>query len=110
MVTQARFQRDATTTLPGPAIGGYSELFKAIVDFTGDRNTDGTNTAERKLARTAYNLTVAPLSGAFAATMPGRLIPGALIQGMYHPAVRESAVKAVAGPAKIPRGPLRRNE
>ena len=110
MVTQARFQRDAATTLLGPAVGGYSELFKAIVDYSGDRNTDGTNTAERKLARTAYNLTVAPLAGAFAATMPGRLIPGALIQGAYHPGVREGVVKGLAGPPVIPKGPLRRSE
>jgi hypothetical protein len=97
-ITQARYQRDPATTLLGPEIGGISDLFGQTANMIrGERNAPGTNTAERKLARTVYNMTVAPAVGAFAATMPGYAVPTTLINFGYSPSVRERFVETVAG-------------
>lgn len=97
-ITQARYQRDPATTLLGAEIGGISDLFGQTANMIrGERNAPGTNTAERKLARTFYNMTVAPAVGAFAATMPGYAVPTTLINFGYSPSVRERFVETVAG-------------
>jgi hypothetical protein len=103
-ITQARYQRDPATTLLGAEIGGMSDLFGQIANImNGERNAPGTNTAERKLTRSIYNMTVAPAIGALSATMPGYGVPGVLIQGAYHPAIREQFVKGIAGPPVLPK-------
>lgn len=107
-ITQARYQRDPATTLLGAEIGGLSDLFGQTANMIrGERNAPGTNTAERKLARTFYNMTVAPAVGAFAATMPGYAVPSTLIQAAYSPAMREKAVEMVAGKPVLPKMPAK---
>lgn len=107
----ARFQRELPTVVLGPAIGGFSELFQGGVSyFKEDQNKTGTKTAVRKLARTAFNLTVAQAIGALSATMPGRLIPGALIQAGYHPVMRATFVDGMASPPAVPKGPMRKRK
>jgi len=107
-ITQARYQRDPATTLLGAEIGGISDLFGQVANMIqGERNAKGTNTAERKLTRSLYNMTVAPAVGALAATMPGYAVPSTLIQAAYHPAIREQFVKGVAGPPVLPKMPAK---
>jgi hypothetical protein len=107
-ITQARYQRDPATTLLGAEIGGISDLFGQTANMIrGERNAPGTNTAERKLARSLYNMTVAPAVGAFAATMPGYAVPSTLIQAAYSPAMREKAVEMVAGKPVLPKMPAK---
>jgi len=107
-ITQARYQRDPATTLLGAEIGGISDLFGQTANMIrGERNAPGTNTAERKLARSIYKMTVAPAVGALAATMPGYAVPSTLIQAAYHPAVSEAFVKGAAGPPVLPKMPTK---
>jgi len=107
-ITQARYQRDPATTILGAEIGGISDLFGQTANMIrGERNAPGTNTADRKLARSIYKMTVAPAVGALAATMPGYAVPSTLIQAAYHPAVSEAFVKGVAGPPVLPKMPTK---
>ena len=110
-ITQARYQRDPATTLLGAEVGGISDLFGQIANImNGERNAPGTNTAERKLTRSIFNMTVAPAIGALSATMPGYAVPGTLIQGAYHPAIREQFVKGIAGPPVLPKSSSKSNK
>jgi hypothetical protein len=104
MVTGARYNRDPATVLLGPILGAPSELFSKAVGLTGDRNSDNTNTAERQASRSFYNFVIQPTLAAAGAIAPGRIggvLGGVAIQAASHPAVREAAVRAVAG-APVP--------
>ena len=108
IVSGARYQREPATVVLGPAVGGMSELFQSVVSLYGERNSGNTNTAERKLARTAYNTTVTPALNAVFAGMPAGPLSAALVQAFRHPLTREGAVSTVAGPIQSQKkGPMK---
>lgn len=101
MVTGAKFDRDPATVLVGPYFGAPAELFKAMVDVAGDDNSDNTNKAERKLAKTAYDTLIKPPLTAIAAAPTGPIssVAGAVaIQALAHPATRSAFADVTAGP------------
>lgn len=101
----ARYQRDPLTVMSGPVPGAINEAFSTMVNMWSDRNSPNTNNAERRLGRVAWNLGVAPVVGTGMALMRGGggLLGQAAIQAVYHPWVREQAIRAVAGPPAPPR-------
>ena len=108
IISGARYQREPATVVLGPAVGGMSELFQSVVSLYGERNSANTNTAERKLARTAYNTIATPGLNAVFAGMPAGPLSAALIQAFRHPLTRETAVQGAAGPIqKAKKGPMK---
>ena len=88
----------------GPVLGTFSEGIKGGVDYFSPKNSNNTNTAERRFARLGYDLAIQPAANAAFALGPGKLMGGmgAIgIQATSHPATREYVVKKLAGnPAK----------
>lgn len=99
-----RYQRDPAIALAGPIYGTPLQVMSDVGGLMGERNSPNTNTQERKAARDAYDLAVKPaLIAATTAVAPastplGMALGAAGIFGIAHPAARERAVKAVAGP------------
>lgn len=95
MVTGSRYERDAATAIAGPTLGGaFSAADTSMKMLT--RNSDRTNTAERNLARNAYDLLIAPAASLAASFAP---VPfgAAAIQSATSGDAREAFVGAVAG-------------
>ena len=107
MATNARYDRDPATALMGPAVGGLSELVKLLAGQGGAKDSDNTNTAERKLMRRTYDMAITPMFNAAAATMPGRAIPFAVLTAGSHAGTREQFIKKTVGPPTLSNGPLR---
>lgn len=109
MITGARYQRDPAAALLGPALGGASELFgntvrllsEKIEDTTNDRTAPRSNMATRKFGRSVSDMIVTPALSAVGATLPGRIVGGALIQGASSPDFRERVTKSIGGPMRI---------
>lgn len=101
MVTQARYQRDVAAAGLGPYLGGVLELAKNTIALGGDRNSDNTNTAERKAVRSAWNVGPRPLVNMALSSLPavGKLVPAAAagIQLASQRSVAEGAVDVIAG-------------
>jgi len=111
MATGARYGQDPATRILGPSLGAASSIVgQAIGVATGNKNSPNTNTAERKLARSVWGFAAQPAMNAAASTMPGSGLVSALVQAQNHPAIREAAVRSVAGKAMIQgekKGPMR---
>ncbi len=100
----ARYDKDPATVMLGPVLGTFSEGIKGGVDYFGPKNSENTNTAERRFARLGYDLAIQPAANAAFALGPGKIMGGlgaVGIQAASHPATREYVVKGLAGkPAK----------
>jgi hypothetical protein len=106
----ARYDKDPATVMLGPVLGAFAELTKAGVEYFGSKNSQNTNTAERRIARLGFDLGVQPVANATFASAPGKVlgVAGAVgIQAASHPATREAFVEKVAG---RPVAPKRRND
>jgi hypothetical protein len=104
-----RYDKDPATVMLGPVLGSMSEGIKGMTDFAGDKNSEKTNTAERRLARLGYDLAIQPAANATMAAAPGKILgtAGAIgIQAASHPATREAFVEDVAGPPVNPGRPV----
>lgn len=101
MFTQARYEKDVAATALGPYMGGVLELAKNAIALGGERNSDNTNTAERKAVRSAWNVGPRPLINMALSSLPatGKLLPVAAagIQLASQRSVAEGAVDLVAG-------------
>lgn len=105
MATGARHGADPMVKLLGPSLGlASSTVAQAIGVVAGDKNSPNTNTAERKLVRSAYDLAVKPVGNTLFASMPGFSVPGLGIQALNHPGMREAVVGGAAGPPMKQRG------
>ncbi len=107
--TSLRYQRDPVIALLGPIYGAIPQALGDVGNLMGERNSPNTNTVERKAARDAYDMVVKPalIAGVTGLAPAGRPLGMALgaagIFGVAHPAARERAVKAAAGPPLPPR-------
>ena len=106
MFTQARYEKDVAATALGPYMGGVLELAKSAIALNEGRNSDNTNTAERKAARDFWNVGPKPLINMALSSLPGgKLAPVAAagIQFGSQRAVAEGFVDTLAGPQKTER-------
>ena len=109
LISGARYQRDASAALLGPALGGAFELFgntaklmtEKLEDATNDRTTPRSNLVTRKFGRSVSDMIVTPALSAVGATLPGRVAGGILIQGASNPDFRERITKGIGGPMRI---------
>jgi hypothetical protein len=100
MFTQARYERDVAASALGPYMGGVLELAKSAIALGAERNSDNTNTAERKAARNFWNVGPKPLINMALSSLPGgKLAPvaSAGIQLGSQRSVAEGFVDTVAG-------------
>jgi hypothetical protein len=103
MFTQARYERDVAASALGPYMGGVLELAKSAIALGADRNSDNTNTAERKATRNFWNIGPKPLINMALSSLPGgKLAPVAAagIQLGSQRSVAEGFVDTVAGQQK----------
>ena len=105
LITSARYRSEAATALGGPVVGkilhdGVDAGRGMLPKSMGGPNSPSTNSAERQLAQSTYDLIVSPL--VTAATLP---LPAAirtpLIQGLKLGEVRGAAVDEMVGPRKV---------
>jgi hypothetical protein len=100
-----KYQRSIPAGLTGPAIGPPIDLIEKGVALK-ERNSDGTNTAERNFAGAVYDVAINPAINLVASNLAGRgAVAGSAIilgkgkndKGML-PDVRGSFVDSMAGP------------
>lgn len=92
-------------TIAGPFYGSMVNVLKNLLNL-GEEVREGsagkTNTAERNVARSFYDVAVEPGAALLATTMPGgglkTLAAAGVIQAAGHPAVREKFVTSLIGP------------
>jgi hypothetical protein len=96
LVTGVRYGRDLATSAAGPALGTVLGAAQTAIE-AGTRNSPNTNSAERRVARAAYDVGIEPSVNLMATFLP--LPVGAVItQAMGHGATRAAFMDATAGP------------
>lgn len=107
LATSAKYDKDPATALIGPGLGVLSEGIKGGVDYFSDKNSENTNTAERRAHRLLYDIAIKPPMNALMSVggvgRLGGLIGAAGIQATSHPALRENYVERAAGPPVDPK-------
>lgn len=109
-LTGARYQRDPLTAGLGPIVGGADLAIGDLLTLASDRNSDNTNTFERKVAKDGYQMFIQPAleAGALMAAPESTALgftAGTLgIYGASHPRAREKFVRALYGPPAPPKG------
>lgn len=95
--TQARYDSDPITALSGPGIGTIAGVVGLAQEFA-TKNSDETNTTERKAARMFYDNFLEPGANLLLnTTMPPNLISAAATQYLGASSTREKFVNSVAG-------------
>lgn len=114
LATSAKYDKDPATALVGPGLGVVSEGIKGGIDYFSDKNSENTNTAERRAHRLLYDIAIRPpMNALMSVGGVGRLgsTLGAIgIQASSHPATRENYVERMAGPPVDPKNrPVKEN-
>lgn len=108
IATGVKYARSPEQTLLGPTLGAPGELINTVVKMFTDENSPNTNTAERKMAKVAYEAVIAPAIMTALSLLPGKsgaLLAAALMQTVRTPSVREKAfIEPVAGQPKFKTG------
>lgn len=98
--TGVKYNRSVTSSLTGPTVSRLTDAADTVVKGIGN-NSEKTNTAERKLASTFYDLGIEPFINFALAGVPATSLFGvALTQAVGAPAAKEAFVSTVAGPRK----------
>lgn len=99
MLGGTRFNKGVVESFTGPFIGKMGGVLDAVIGmFT--RNSPNTNTAERRMAMNVYDMAIEPmLNVGLTVAPPTALLPMAATTTVI-PALRNTFVDAVAGPAK----------
>jgi hypothetical protein len=96
MLTGVKYGKDVASVAMGPAFGMIGGAAQTLIE-AGVRNSPRTNNAERKVARTAYDVGIEPAANIAMTALPWWLAaPGRQLVG--HGAVKERFVSGVAGP------------
>lgn len=98
-MTSARYNKLPGSELGGPAFGRAQTLGLAKAGVMSDKNSDATNTAERKQAEAFYNLAIDPALAATSAALPMPLAAVATFASQRDE-LRQAYVNQSAGPAK----------
>jgi len=100
-ISAARYRRGFAESFSGPYLGKISRGLDAARDYAL-KNSDSTNTQERRLAGEVWDLVIEPTANllltATPATTLGRAIAAAGTQAAGAGGVRDEFVEAVAGP------------
>lgn len=95
--TGVRYGRDIATSALGPVLGRLAGGAQTGVEYL-TRNSERTNAAERKMAKTAYDLGVEPTLNYLLSALPaGSLVAAGARQAIGSGTVREAFTEAVAG-------------
>jgi hypothetical protein len=99
-ISAARYQKSFASSISGPAFGKIGEGMEAARSMAVD-NKPGTNAAERKLAKAAYDLVIEPSVnlGLSIAGVPS-VGTAAITQAVGAGQTKEAFVTAIAGPEK----------
>jgi len=98
-----RYNAPIASKALGPVLGGGVNALQTLAE-AGARNSPNTNTAERKVAKQAYDTVVEPAVNLALGALPGASIPAAILtQIAGSGAPREALTSVVAGPA-VPKG------
>jgi hypothetical protein len=97
VVTGVRYGKDLATSLAGPAAGTVLGAAQTGIEAMSGRNSPNTNTAERRVARVAWDAGVEPAINLAATWLP-LPIGAAVTQAAGHGGTRGAFMDAVAGP------------
>jgi hypothetical protein len=108
VVTGTRYNRDIATSLVGPAFGNLANAVQAGIELN-TRNSDNTNTAERKVAKALYDIGIEPALNLLLTAAPaGSVLAPLLTQAAGSGQAREAFVSSVAGKQRNAKGGERR--
>jgi hypothetical protein len=98
LITSAKYRNEAASMIGGPVIGKIMhDGVDAVRTYASSANSDHTNTAERKLAQSFYDLVITP--AATIATLPlPAVVRTPAIQAIKLGEVRGAAVDEMAEP------------
>lgn len=101
--TGVRYNRSVAESLLGPAVGRPLAAIEDYLRFSGARNSENTNQAERAATQATYDIILEPaLNYALTFAPAGGWISGGLTfaarQGIGAPETREQFIEMIAGP------------
>jgi hypothetical protein len=105
LIASAKYRNEAAAMIGGPVIGKIMhDGVDAVRTHASSANSDHTNSAERKLAQSFYDLVVTP--AATLATLPlPAVVRTPAIQAIKLGEVRGAAGDEMAGPRRTSSGP-----